>query len=188
MFVAVVPPDDVLAELDVFCEPRREAAAESPWRWALAEQWHLTLAFLPGVPDADYEALCECLAAAALPRPQFELSLAGAGSFSNPSRAKVLWCGVTGDLERLRALSDATRSAANQAGVVVDGQKHRPHLTLARAGRPVQATRWLRVFETFQSAKWVVGEIDLIESHLGQGPNRHPRYETRERFPLSRAR
>ena len=44
LFVAVVPPDAALAELEDAVAPLREAAPEL--RWTGAASWHLTLAFL----------------------------------------------------------------------------------------------------------------------------------------------
>ena len=62
MFVAVVPPDDVVEHLDGFLDVRRDAA---PFRWAAIEQLHLTLAFLADVPDRKLDDLVERLGRAA---------------------------------------------------------------------------------------------------------------------------
>ncbi len=48
MFVAAVPPEEVVTHLDEFLSVRREAA---PYRWTVPDQWHLTLAFAEDVPD-----------------------------------------------------------------------------------------------------------------------------------------
>ena len=54
MFVALVPPDEVVEDLEAFLEPRREAA---PLRWAGPGQLHLTLAFLASVEDRRLDEL-----------------------------------------------------------------------------------------------------------------------------------
>jgi len=179
MFVAVEPPLEVLEDLAEYVEPRQER--DSPLRWSSQEQWHLTLAFMPAVAERDLDELIERLAETAGRREKFELRLQGAGSFPNPAQGKVLWTGVTGDTEPLERLSASCRSAAVRAGVEVDGSKFRPHLTLARANRPVELTRWLRVFDLYTGPSWQVEEITLIESHLGRG---RPRYQVQEVFPL----
>lgn len=179
MFVAVVPPLEVLEDLAEFVEPRKER--DSPLRWSSDEQWHLTLAFLPSVADRDLDELVERLAETAGRRNPFELRLQGAGSFPNPAQGKVLWTGVAGDLEPLERLSASSRLAAVRAGTEVDAQKFRPHVTLARASRPVELTRWLRVFDLYTGPSWQVEDIALIQSQLGQG---RPRYDVREVFPL----
>jgi 2'-5' RNA ligase len=176
MFVAVEPPLDVLEDLAEYVEPRRER--ESPLRWSSPEQWHLTLAFLPAVADRDLDELIERLAETAGRREKFELRLHGAGSFPNPAQGKVLWTGVAGNTGQLERLSASTRSAAVRAGVEVDGSKFRPHLTLARANRPVELTRWLRVFDLYAGPSWQVDEIALIQSRPGGGGSRYQVHET----------
>ncbi|HEY2041247.1 MAG TPA: RNA 2',3'-cyclic phosphodiesterase [Jatrophihabitans sp.] len=182
MFVAAVPPPDALDDLDAFVEPRREA--DAPLRWTTPEQWHLTLAFLAAVQDRHYDELVERLARAAAKRPALQLQLAGAGAFPNPARAKVLWLGVHGDTEPVRRLATGARAAAAKSGIEVDGATFRAHLTLARLARPIDVTRWLRIFDSYAGPTWPLGEIVLIESHLGEGPRGKPRYVVRETFPL----
>ncbi len=87
MFVAVVPPDDVLDHLDEFLDGRREAAE---FRWVLREQLHVTLAFLADVPERSLDDLEERLARAAKRRTAFPTALAGGGAFPNVGRARVL--------------------------------------------------------------------------------------------------
>ena len=179
MFVAVMPPLEVVEDLAEFVEPRQER--DSPLRWSPEEQWHLTLAFLPSVADRDLDELVERLAEAAGRRESFELRLHGAGSFPNPAQGKVLWTGVAGDTEPLERLSASTRAAAVRAGVEVDGSKFRPHLTLARAKPPVELTKWLRVFDLYTGPSWRVEEVALVQSQPGHGGSR---YQVHEVFGL----
>ena len=69
----------------------------------------------------------------------------------------------------------------------MDGGRFHPHLTLARTGRPVEATRWIRVLDAHCGPTWWAEEVALVQSHLGEGPRRRPRYETVETFPLGRS-
>ena len=63
MFVAVVPPEGAVQDLEAFLGPRREAGPEL--RWAATEQWHLTLAFMPDVSSRHFDELVERLGRAA---------------------------------------------------------------------------------------------------------------------------
>ncbi len=102
-------------------------------------------------------------------------------------RARVLYAGVEAApeaLEELRRLATGARAAAAKAGAPVDGATFRPHLTLARMTRPVEATRWLRVLSTHRSRPFTVEELVLVQSHLGEGPRKRPRYETVASFTL----
>lgn len=187
MFVAVRPPEEVVEDLDAFLAPRREA---SRFRWADPEGWHLTLAFMERVPDRVLDELLERLGATAARRTPFRLRLRGGGAFPDPSRAKVLYAAVAAERSgdavpvELDRLAVGARSAASTSGAAPDGSTFRPHLTLARMNRPVEATRWLRVLSAYEGPSWPVDEIELVESHLGEGRGGRPRYETRAVLPL----
>ena len=176
MFVAVTPPGDVVAALADFLEPRHGMP------WINPEQWHITLAFLAAVPDHRIDDLVDGLTHTAARHQPFELALGGAGAFPHPGKASVLWLGADGDT--LEHLARGCRAAAAHVGAAPDGRAFTGHLTLARLRRPIEATKWLRVLDTFR-AGWRVAEIELITSHLGEGPNRRPRYETTAVLPLT---
>lgn len=184
MFVGVLPPEHVVEHLEEFLAPRREAAT---FRWSSPEQWHLTLAFAANVPDRAHDDLVARLAAAAERRTPFEVALEGGGAFPDPTRAKLLHAGLAADPEALDLLATGARHAASTAGVEVDGQRFRPHVTLARMNRPVEATRWIRVLETYRGPAWTVEDVALVASHLGEGPRGRPRHEVVETFSLGRA-
>jgi RNA 2',3'-cyclic 3'-phosphodiesterase len=186
MFTAVVPPEDVLEGLEEFLAPRRDAT-DAPIRWTRPEAWHLTLGFMGHVPERSLDDLTERLTRAGRRRSPFTLTLAGGGAFPNVGRAKVLYAAVEGAddaLEELRRLATGARAAANKAGAPAEGAAFRPHLTLARINRPIEATRWIRVLSAYRSSPFEVTELVLVESHLGQGPGNRPRYETVGSFPL----
>src|SRR3954453_22440304 len=188
MFVAVIPPEEVLEDLAEFLAPRQEA--ERGLRWTVAEQWHLTLAFMAEVADRHLDDLQSRLERAGARRTPFEVALAGGGAFPNPARAKVLYAGVEpaepGGAGGPQRRARGPRAAATKAGAEAEGGRFHPHITLARLGRPVEVTRWLRVLETYRGPAWRVREIALIASHLGEGPRRRPRYELVETFALGR--
>jgi 2'-5' RNA ligase len=108
----------------------------------------------------------------------FELQLAGAGAFPGVPDARVLYAGVRDDTESLKHLSMTTRSAASRAGVQVEGRKFTPHITLARLRVPIDVTRWVRVFDTYESPVWTAASVRLIESRLGEGPGHSAAYTT----------
>jgi RNA 2',3'-cyclic 3'-phosphodiesterase len=186
MFVAVVPPREAVDHLDAFLEVRRGAAA---FRWATTEQIHLTLAFLAEVPDRKLDELVERLGRAAARRRSFEAAVVGGGAFPNIARARVLWVGVASDeagRTELSRMATGARAAANRAGVPVDGQRFRPHLTVARLGHPQEVTAWVRLLDTYRGPTWAVDHVTLVASYLGEGPRNRPRYEPVEEFALSR--
>src|SRR3954454_18282161 len=182
MFVAAVPPPPVLEDLEEFLAVRREAAG---FRWTVPEQWHLTLAFLADVPDRSYDDLCERLGRAARKRHPMAAAIVGGGAFPHAGRARVLWAGLeVDDPEELRRLATGCRAAGAKAGVAVPGERFKPHVTVARIGRPVEATRWVQLLHGYRGPSYRLDEISLIASHLGEGPRKRPRYEVMETFTL----
>lgn len=178
MFVALVPPQQAVEHLDAFLEPRRSAAA---FRWAGVEQLHVTLAFLAEVEERRLEDLVERLGRAAARRSAFDTAITGGGAFPNVGRARVLWAGLALDEHgrtELDRLATGCRAAANRAGVPVDGQRFRPHLTIARIAHPTEATSWVRLLDGYAGPAWRADRVELVASYLGEGPRGRPRYET----------
>ena len=187
MFAALLPPEDVSEDLQEFLGPRRAAA---DFRWTLGEQVHLTLAFYPDVAEHRLDTLAEAAGAAAARRTPFDLRLSGGGAFPDPDRGRVLVCGVdldTGAVHELDALATGCRHAASPAGVAVDGQRFRPHLTVGRCGRPTSLTSWVRLLDGYRGPTWRVEEVALVGSTLGAGPRGRPRHEVLATAPLGGA-
>jgi RNA 2',3'-cyclic 3'-phosphodiesterase len=182
MFVALVPPEEAVADLERFLSVRRHAAA---FRWARPEQFHVTLAFFASVPDRSLEALVEGLESAAARRTPFDTSVAGGGAFPNVAQARVLWAGLAlapdseGELGRLSA---GARTAGTRAGTAVDGQRFRPHITVARLGFVENVTRWVQLLEDYRGPSWRAVSVELVASHLVLG--KRPRHEVVAECPL----
>ncbi|GAA1516739.1 RNA 2',3'-cyclic phosphodiesterase [Nocardioides humi] len=181
VFTAVVPPPHAIEHLDAFLEPRRAAA---DFRWTRPEQLHVTLAFMAAVDEHRVDRYVDRLAESLDGLPPAELSLAGAVVFPNVTEGRVLATGVSGadgadGADVLAQASVRARNAAVACGIEVDGQRFRPHVTVARTGgRFVEMTSWVRLLDTYAGPPWPLASVEVIASHLGEGPRRTPRYET----------
>ena len=185
MFAALVPPEEAVADLDAFLEPRRDAGPDL--RWTDPEQWHVTLAFMAQVPDRALEGLLGEVGGAVAAREPVAVRLTGGGAFPNPYAARVVWTGLDGEEQqnRVAGLARAVRRACSHAGGAPQGGPFHPHVTLARSKRPIEATRWLRVLDGYAGPGWVAREVTLVASHLGEGRGRRPRYEPVAVLPLA---
>jgi 2'-5' RNA ligase len=184
MFVALVPPEEALEDLDDFLAVRRDAGA---FRWTDVSQLHVTLAFLESVPDRALDDLVERLGRAAQRRTAVTTRVTGGGAFPHSNRARVLWAGLhLSDIDRTEVARMATgaRAAASRAGIAVDGQRFRPHLTVARMRRPEEVGRWVTLLDSYRGPEWNTRTWSLIASHLGEGPRKTPRYEVVETFDV----
>ncbi|UAL29562.1 RNA 2',3'-cyclic phosphodiesterase [Nocardioides rotundus] len=184
MFVALVPPESTLEHLEEFLDPRRDAAA---FRWTAPEQVHVTLAFAEDVPERALDDLGDRLERAAAKRTAFDTRIAGGGAFPNAARARVLWAGLdlTEDSRtELDRLATGARAAMSKAGAEVAGQRFRPHLTVARLGRPQEVSNWVRLLDAYTGPTWRADRIALVASYLGEGPRGRPRHEIVATYPL----
>jgi 2'-5' RNA ligase len=171
LFVAAYPPPAAMTAL---------AAALPPWalQWrpVTAEQWHLTLAFLGEVAETQLPELAERLRRAATRSGPLSLALAGAGAFPSSGHARVIWVGLTGDLDGLVRLAERTSAAARRTGIPVERRRYRPHLTLARARAPrgSDGSGEVAALADFRGATWPLAEIVLVRSVLGTQTRHEP--------------
>lgn len=182
LFVAVVPPDAALAELEEAVAPLRAAAPEL--RWTGAASWHLTLAFLGEVREEVVPDLQARLERAARRHPPQRLAIAGGGAFPTARRAQVLWAGFSADNKALAALADSVAAGARRAGAPPPGQRrqYRAHLTLARCRAPADVSNLSQRLAGFTGTSWTATTVHLIRSHLSSGP---PQYEDTAAWPLA---
>ncbi|MGH8823511.1 MAG: RNA 2',3'-cyclic phosphodiesterase [Jiangellaceae bacterium] len=177
LFVAVPPPPDVVAHLEAVVQPLRDDVL----RWTVTDAWHLTLAFYGEVADRRVDDLEGRLARAARRHPAVSLRLTGAGRFGG----RALWIGCTGDTAPLRRLAASAAAAGRRVGARADERRsYRPHLTMARASRPVDLRPYVTALREYEGVVWTADGVALIRSYLGAGEDRRARYETLSTFAL----
>ncbi|MFC4910775.1 RNA 2',3'-cyclic phosphodiesterase [Actinomadura gamaensis] len=184
LFVALLPPRDVLDELETFVAPLRQVVPGL--RWTHRDLLHVTLSFLGEVDDRTLERLLPRLERATGRHDRLSLSLAGGGAFpGGGAHARVLWTGLYGDRRGLAGLAASTAAAGRRAGTPPDSHRtFRPHLTLARSRRPVDVRPLLEPMSSFASAPWTAATVHLIRSRLPAGGRTKVDYEPLESWPL----
>jgi 2'-5' RNA ligase len=176
LFIATSFPPEVLRPLNERLEkvkPRLPSAS-----WVRAEIQHLTLAFL----GEQEERLVDRIQFAGA--QQFEGWLKGCGFFPNRHHARVGWVGAE-PRDRFVDLAQRVRDAVDAAGVKLEQNEFRPHLTVMRI-RDRWPPKSLDMFEQelrdFQSAPFAVHEITLYLSRLDPRGAVHVPLRT---FPLA---
>jgi 2'-5' RNA ligase len=109
------------------------------------------------------------------------LTLAGAGGFSRPARATVLWVGLDGDTDQLRRLAAATSAAARRAGIAVEDRSWRPHLTVARCSRPTDVREPVSRVAAYRGPESQIDTLQLVRSVTTNG---QPEYTDLDRWRL----
>jgi 2'-5' RNA ligase len=162
LFIAVWPPEEVVAELTTL--PRKDQRGV---RFVPPENWHVTLRFLG---DADPDDVIDALDGVELPGARVRV---GPGVDAFDERALVV--PVVGLAELAESVIDATRHLGQ-----APRRRFAGHLTIAR----VKPTAPMPpVIGAYVSAGFLVDEVALVHSRL------YPdgaRYETIETWPVGR--
>ncbi len=180
LFVAITPPAAALDELDAAAAPLRDAWPQL--RWTDRSMWHITLAFLGEVDETITGRLGPRLERAAHRHPALALSVTGAGAFTRPARARVLWAGIGGSRQALSALAGSVAAGCRRAGAPPpdEGRRFTAHVTLARCQAPADVRTLVESLSGYSGTPWQASEIRLIRSFPGAGP----RYEVMGAWPL----
>jgi 2'-5' RNA ligase len=124
VFFALVPPPEVQQALG---ELARETARRARGRPVPAENMHVTLAFIGAWPVARLPTLLDAVASVHAERVRFALDTLGAFR-----RAGIAWVGPSLVPDALTGLAVSLADALSAAGLTLDAQPYRPHMTLAR--------------------------------------------------------
>ncbi|MGW4807904.1 RNA 2',3'-cyclic phosphodiesterase [Kitasatospora sp. NPDC004272] len=180
VFVALAPPDEAKDELARALRPAY--AAHPRLRWNRIEDWHITLAFLGEVPATAVPPLHAALADRAAGQPALRLGLQGGGHFDG----RLLWSGVSGDLDGLHRLAAEVRALVRALGLDYRDRPLHPHLTLARARRddPTGVPAGAAVLTAFTGRPWWTPRLHLVGSSALRGPE-PLRYRDLASWPLA---
>lgn len=120
--------------------------------WKPLDNLHLTLKFLGEVQPDQIEQINETLSQLCNNRKAFELSIANLWTFDGKDSIRVLWLGLSGDLDQLQALQQKVDASLSPLGFAAEKRGFAPHVTI---GQDI-------VFNTdFSQVQKELGEIEL---------------------------
>jgi 2'-5' RNA ligase len=128
---------------------------------------HLTLKFIGEFQDAKVPALCEILKGVQKPG-KFELKFTGLDLLPERGPIRIVAAAVDGG-EKLLALQAAIEEACATQNIPKENRRYRPHITLARARRPLQRSSKSRLFHAITTDEPVampVREFVLMQSSI----------------------
>ena len=103
-----------------------------PINWVRPQSWHLTVKFLGEIDEKQVEPIQRAVEKAASHCASFSLQIEGFGGFPHLRRPRVLWAGVSGQVDELQLLALHVDEALSPLGFPSESKSFRPHLTLAR--------------------------------------------------------
>lgn len=171
-FVAAAINDAVRAGLaDMQARLKKAGAAVG---WVAPDNIHFTILFLGAVFESQAVTLAAAMdGIAAAYRPQ-TLEVKGIGTFGRPSSPRIIWAGLTGNLEPLLTFQTEVVAAAKKAGVFPDDKPFKPHLTVGRVRSSRRAQELLHAIEAYRDASFgplEIKSVRLMKSELmPQGP------------------
>ncbi|PTA66850.1 RNA 2',3'-cyclic phosphodiesterase [Deinococcus arcticus] len=129
------------------------------WRAVPADQFHVTLAYLPAVPPERVDDLKRLGTRLTQGLAPLHLKLRGTGYFPNEGSPRVWFVKVEG--EGLNELAAALREGLNELGVKTDDLPFKAHVTLARKKGPAP-----RVPPLLFPQGWQAAQVTLFRSIL----------------------
>lgn len=178
LFVAVIPPADVIEDLhDAITDVRRRVDARTI-RWTSPDRWHLTLAFLGEPDDSVDEDVAEHLGALSQHSRITGARLTSAGAFGR----QIAWIGLEDGpaKDALAHIAGRIPGLVRGTGVTPDRRTWRPHLTIARL-RSGSPDALVSALSTYRGPAWDIDAVHLIRSTGGP----HPVHHHVERYPMA---
>ncbi len=175
-FIALpLPPDWVESLRGVM----RQLAVRVPAgvRWVDPTGMHLTLRFLGNTDTAQVLGIIAGLRRELAGEVAPDLALSGLGTFPPRGNPRVIWAGVSGQLDRLTNLQRGAESAVASLGWPAEQRPFRPHLTLGRIRNRASDAQRGAVLDTIAGIEvpecsiWRPDLVRLYQSVLtSQGP------------------
>ena len=157
---------------------------DDSWKWARAENLHVTLKFLGEIPSDKLESVRQALRGVQGEWPM-EVEFCRLGFFPSERRPRVLWAGMKAP-PTLSALAMAIDSALAKVGVPKDEREFTPHLTLARSKAERAAPKLREALAKYSAREF--GTMNASAFHLigSKLKSTGPEYTTLESFPGAR--
>jgi len=167
-FLAIEPPEDILQSLSRLQEKlKREIGGRISWTKPQGQ--HLTLKFFGDISAEDVNNICTAVKNRIASGSSLNLKIEKLGVFPDARRPRVLWCGVTGDGEKLSVLQKKLEADFEGIGFPAENRPFRLHLTLGRIKEPHGLTgisEALTKHNAFAAGKFECKELILFQSKL----------------------
>ena len=137
-------------------------------KWVRDGNMHLSLKFIGHTPETSVDDLNNTLKIVTEEFSTISLSLVGSGCFPRPERARTLWVGIAGELDKLDDFVEAINARLEPLGFPIQERKFIPHVTLARIKYPQKHTPDVTQFlnTTFAELPMKISRINLMSSQL----------------------
>ena len=166
-FIAFKLPKNIISSIRKIQENIKSYAFKV--RWVNLENIHLTLKFLGDINYTDIEKVSESIINTVKGHNPISLAVKGAGVFPDIKRPRVIWMGLTEEIEKLTGIQNEIEENLETLGFPKEKRPFRGHLTLGRIKDKINPKKLLdamKKFEQFESELFIVDKIYLFKSEL----------------------
>ncbi len=186
-FVALPVPAVIQKKIAAFQQSLDPQVPQDSIRWTTAEQIHVTLRFLGKVDSIELPKLTDSLQSAVQGHKQLQLTAKELGCFPSRKNPRVIWIGLTGDVEPLSRFQASIEEQIGEWAQKEEQRKFQPHLTIGRV-RETAGRHSRRIGQVLEDTKapefgsWTATEVLLMRSQLSPKGATH---SVLERFRLA---
>ena len=166
-FIAISLPERILQAIAKLQETLKGSGFKI--RWTRKEGIHLTIKFLGDIEWDDVEKIHVAMERTTLDFSPFTLRGEGVGVFPDIRRPRVVWIGLTGDVEALSLLQRGLEDQLNSFGFPKERRAFKGHLTVGRVKGRVDLAKLakaLEALEEFQTESFTAQSVVLFQSDL----------------------
>jgi 2'-5' RNA ligase len=167
-FLAIDLPIEVLNEIRSI-QSGLSKTLQGMLRWVRPEAIHLTLKFFGDISGDDIVTISRVMEDHVNGTGPLALDVKTLGVFPDMNRPRVIWLGISGDVERLIRLQKSMDKKLHEIGFAKEERPFRPHLTLARIKEPKGLIGLAKIVENsdnYTAGHFDAGGLTLFGSQL----------------------
>lgn len=162
-FVAVELPEDVKSAF-LSIQNDLRMPDQNFVRWVAPAGMHLTLKFLGNVDVSRVDQIVNEIRKGCEGQKLFSIQLSGLGTFPGFKKPRVLWIGITDQLNELVGLQKKIDYRLEIIGFEKEKRPFSPHITLARIGDRALSGQLAEFSEKLQSYKYDKKHVVRVDS------------------------
>jgi len=159
-FIAIALPEEIKDSIQDIVSGLREK--NPAVRWVRPEGMHLTLKFLGNIDESFVETLSLGLDDVVAQYSCLKLTLSRLGVFPNVRRPRIVWIGLTGNIENLSHLAGSIDALSFQFGIERERREFKSHITLGRLKVPTMVDLGIE----FTQETFTATQVLLFQSKL----------------------
>ena len=137
-FLAVPVPRDVSSKKNMLYSTLENVDGDI--NWVKNAQLHLTMKFLGHTPESTINDVIDHVEKITPNMNPFDLKIEETGCFPVPTRPRILWLGLKGNLDLLKSMVESIENVLEPLGFPKESRDILPHITLARIKYPQKHT------------------------------------------------